>query len=109
MSSATEVANLRKHPRFIFDEPLPAVFNGVDVRVMNMSGGGLLVEHAEAFKVGSSSSVRLASDALKEETTFRAKIVWSKLSNTTNDKGKLLYRSGLSILDASGETLGFLG
>jgi len=109
MSTATEVANLRKHPRFIFDEPLSAVFNGVDVRVLNVSGGGLLVEHADAFKVGSSSSVRLASAALKEETTFRARIVWSKLSATMNEKGKLLYRSGLSILDASGESLGFLG
>ncbi len=107
--SSVEVANLRKHPRFFFDDPLPAVFNGVEMRVVNLSGGGLLVEHAEAFKVGSSSSVRMTSDALKEDTSFRAKVVWSKLSNTANEKGKLLYRSGLSILDASGETLGFLG
>ncbi|GEM_PF-4954012 len=109
MSSAIEVANLRKHPRFIFDDPMPALFNGVEVRVLNLSGGGLMLEHADAFKVGSSASVRIASAALQEETTFRAKVVWSKLSSTTNDKGKMLYRSGLSILDASAETLGFLG
>lgn len=104
-----ELRNLRQLPRFVMNDPLAASFAGFAVRVLNVSGGGLLVDHADALKVGMHGSFKIAVAALREENTFPATIVWSHLSKATNEKGKLLYNSGLRIDDPPSSTLGFLG
>ena len=104
-----EVRELRRHVRFLLEEPLAGTFGATPVAILNISGGGLQIEHAEPLKVGSHASVRLAVRLMNEETMFPASIVWSKLSTTTDPHGKHLYRSGMCIAQAHDSTYGFLG
>jgi len=106
--STSEVREIRQHPRFVV-EPIVATFGNAAVRVLDVSGGGLQIDHADPLKIGASGSMKIASATIQEEATFRATVVWSRLSKTTNGVGKLLYRSGLVIADAPASTYGFLG
>lgn len=105
---APEVREIRQHPRFVV-EPIVATFGTATVRVMNVSGGGLQIDHADPVKIGASGLMKIVSKALEEETTFRATVVWSRLSKTPSETGKLLYRSGLILADPPASTYGFLG
>ena len=92
------VEETRRTPRFVVRGIVAGYFGGSDVRLRDVSATGLQIEHASPLRPGMTSRAgfRIGSAS----ASFLATVVWSRLSTTKGQDGKLLYRSGLRSMDA---------
>lgn len=95
--------------RFNVRRPLPAQFLGLETAALNLSGGGLQIEHTEPLKLGAHGPLRVDDVSEGETLTFQARVVWSHLSRNIDPSGKFLYRSGLFLLEPPPSAIGALG
>jgi hypothetical protein len=97
MEKSDVVTNSRSEPRFVIDDPIPGYFGRVDVLVHDVSEGGMQIGHAEPLrpKLRARVGFRLGDF----NVAIDAVVMWCRLSTAANDKGKLLYRSGLKLED----------
>ena len=96
-----DVKNSRGPERFFLTEPLAGSFGSASVTILNISVDGLKVEHAQPIRLG--TRARLWFKRAEISVSVQAVVVWSHLSKTPNDKGKLLYHSGMRIENGSDE------
>jgi hypothetical protein len=90
-----DVKNSRGPERFLLTEPLPGSFGSASITILNISIDGLKIEHAQPIRLG--TRARLWFKRADISVSVQAVVVWSHLSKTPNDKGKLLYNSGMRI------------
>jgi PilZ domain len=91
------VTDSRAFPRFVVLDPLPGYFAGTDITILYMAEGGMQLQHAEPLKVNARARVgfRLGDQSM----SLPAIVVWSRLSKTTHEQGKLLDSSGIRLDD----------
>lgn len=89
-SATQQVVDLRRRPRFEVISPVRATFNGLPIRVVDVSAGGLQMEHASFLRLGTAGTVVISSD---EPLEVRTRVVWSRFSPSPQQPG---YRSGLA-------------
>lgn len=110
MSETPDLSDLRDSDRFISAQPVTGSLGSVTITIINLGIGGLQVEHADPLKIGNQARLALEIPAAKLPE-MRARVVWSRLSKTPNQKGKYLYRSGLRVdedKDILARSIGFL-
>lgn len=95
MDEQPDVRETRRDPRFIVTGNVSGFFGGIDVRLRDVARRGLQIEHAAPLKPG--ARARTGFRAGTTATSFAAVVVWSRLSTTAGENGKLLYRSGLKL------------
>ena len=87
----------RQHPRVTpVAEVQGSVRGGVDVRVLNLSPGGALIEHAEPVAPGGTRILFLRLHG--QDLWLRAHVAWSQVHRRETkppDAPRLIYRSGL--------------
>src|SRR5437868_4976196 len=81
--------------RFVVNEPLIGSFGSAAVTILNMADLGLQVEHAQPLRLGTKARLWFRRGDIG--ASVQAIVVWSHLSRTPNEQGKLLYHSGLRI------------
>ena len=86
---------LRSGERFSVIEPLIGSFGAVRVLVRNIAEQGVQVEHAEPLRIA--TCARLWFKRGEVAVSTQGMVVWSHLSRTPNDEGKLMYLSGLRL------------
>ena len=89
---------LREHrgaDRFVVNEPLAGSFGSAGVTILNMADLGVQVEHAQPLRLA--TKARLWFKRAEISASVQGIVVWSHLSRTPNEEGKLLYRTGLRI------------
>jgi len=96
--SAIEITDGRSAPRYLVLRELPAAFASYAVTVVNVSAAGLLIEHAQPIRIGSTGrfSIQLPGAV---SPVLQARVIWSRLGSNLNLEGKALYRSGLLSVD----------
>jgi hypothetical protein len=93
--TTSDVRDLRAAQRFIADRPMEGRFGRLQVRICDLAECGLQIEHAEPLKIATKAVVgfKLAEITI----TVPGIIIWSRLSQTPNEQGRLLYRSGVRL------------
>jgi hypothetical protein len=102
------VTDARRRARFNLLTPLGAQFGGQPATVRNISAEGLGLRHAAQVRVSSVVSVRIDAPENDSATLIPCRVVWSRLC-PGGENGKLVYDSGLLILDDSSAVAGLLG
>jgi len=90
-----EVRELRSGERFSVTEPIAGSFGAVRVLVRNIAEQGVQVEHTEPLRIATRARLWFKRGDISVST--QGMVVWSHLSRTPNDEGKLLYLSGLRL------------
>ena len=90
-----EVAELRQAGRYIVLEPLDGSFGSATVTLCDVSERGLQIEHAQPLRIATSGRLWFKRGDVSVST--QATVVWSRLSQTPNLAGKLMYRSGVTV------------
>jgi hypothetical protein len=98
---SSEIRDLRTIERYVVAEPLVGSFGAAAISVIDIAEQGAQIEHPQPLRLGSRG--RLWFRRGDVSGSVHALVIWSRLSQTPNDEGKLLYRSGLR-LDEEGET-----
>ena len=93
-----EVIDLRKAERFTVVQPIDGTFGGSEMSVKNIGVTGLQIVHAHPMRIGTRARVVFRSGGV--DVTTQAHLIWSHLSRTPDDSGKLLYVSGLHVDNA---------
>lgn len=88
-----ELRNTRRRARFVFKQTVEATFNASPVRLCNISGTGVQIEHPDPLKHLGMLVVILPRSI--DTISLRGEIVWSRLGRTPNSAGEYLYRSGI--------------
>src|SRR5439155_22228550 len=96
-------AELRVAGRFAASEPLTGMFGAVEVTLFDLGALGAQIDHAHPLRLGITGRLSIHRDG--GETVVSARVVCSKLSQTPNQYGKYLYRSGLRIAEQPTEFL----
>jgi hypothetical protein len=91
----TSVKDHRAADRFIVIEPLPGSFGGAAVTILNMAHQGVQIEHAQPLRLSTKARLWFKHGAVA--ASVQGTVLWSHLSRTPNEQGKLLYRSGVRI------------
>lgn len=99
MDDQTEIDDSRSVQRYIVRAPLAGFFGSIAMRIIDIGEAGLHIEHAEPLKP--TSKGRVGFRTVEHTVSCAAVVIWSRLSKTTNEQGKLLYRSGVRITDGS--------
>ena len=81
--------DLRTADRYIVVSPLTGSFGSAGVTVLDICEHGVQIEHAQPLRIGTRS--RLWFRRGETATSNQAIVVWSRLSKTPNEEGKLLY------------------
>jgi hypothetical protein len=90
-----EVIDLRKGDRFTVLVPLAGTFGTSDITVANIALVGLQIVHAQPLRIGTRARVTVHHADISVVT--QARLLWSHLSQTPDDSGKLLYVSGIRL------------
>ncbi len=90
-----DVRDSRKAERFIADRPIEGHFGGTDVTIWDLAESGLQMEHAEPLKIATKGRVGFKLDEMT--VTVPGIVIWSRLSQTPDARGRLLYRSGVRL------------
>ena len=96
MEKTDGVTDSRAFRRFVLLDPVTGYFGGTDIKIIEISEGGMQIEHAEAITVRAKARVEFRIGDVS--TSLTAILVWSCLSKTTN-QGGLFYRSGIKVDD----------
>ena len=86
------VVDTRKGDRFYATDPILGTFNGAEVPVMNVSGGGAMIQHAQPIRIG--THARLAFKHGEITASVSVRVMWSHLAQTGEG---LAYRSGVMV------------
>jgi hypothetical protein len=89
------ILDLRRGARYITSATLRGSFGASEVVVIDLANAGLRIAHSHPLRIG--TSARLWFQGINASISMQARVIWSHLSKTTDDKGKLLYSSGLKI------------
>ena len=89
------IEDLRSNDRFTISGPLPGSYGSASINVVNLSANGALIEHGQPIRLG--TVARFWFRRSDVAVSVQALTIWSRLSKTKDDKGKLLYMSGLRI------------
>jgi hypothetical protein len=90
-----DIKDLRASQRFLVTEPLAGSFGSASIAVLDISEHGVQVEHAQPVRIG--TRARLWFKRGDIAVNIQGRVTWSHLSKTPNEKGKLLYRSGIQL------------
>ncbi len=96
-----EIRDLRHIERYIVAEPLLGSFGATAISVVDIAEVGAQIEHSQPLRLGSRGRLWFKRGDIAG--SVHALVIWSRLSQTPNEEGKLLYRSGLR-LDEAGES-----
>jgi hypothetical protein len=91
----SDVHDLRGSERFVAERPIEGFFGGTDVTIRDLCETGLQIQHAEPLKLAAKGRVGFTVDEMK--ITVPAIVIWSRLSQTPDARGRLLYRSGIRL------------
>ncbi len=86
---------LRSVERYIVDTPFSGSFGAASVSVLNIGTRGVFIEHAHPLRIRTTARLWFKRDEVT--VSSQGTVVWSHLSKTANEKGKLLYNSGIHI------------
>ncbi|HET7712238.1 MAG TPA: hypothetical protein VFL80_09950 [Thermoanaerobaculia bacterium] len=92
-----DVPDLRSEDRYIIDVPIKGSFGAASVAVLNIGSHGVFIEHAQPLRIR--TTARLWFKCEDVTVSAHGTVVWSHLSKVANEKGKLLYNSGIRIDD----------
>jgi PilZ domain-containing protein len=98
-----EIKDLRSIERYVVVEPLLGSFGAAAISVLDIAEQGAQIEHPQPLRLGARG--RFWFKRRDVAVSMHAIVIWSRLSQTPNDEGKLLYRSGLRV-DEQGESFG---
>jgi hypothetical protein len=90
-----EVKNLRSAERWWLVESIVGSFGAAEVTVVNVTEQGAHLIHAQPLRLATRARLRFKRGEIMANVP--GMVVWSHLSKTPNEKGKLLYESGLRI------------
>lgn len=90
-----ELRELRGAERYVVLEPLPGSFGSASVFVHDICEHGVQIVHAHPLRIG--TTARLWFRRGITAAASQASVVWSRLSQTSDDEHKLLYRSGVRL------------
>jgi hypothetical protein len=96
-----DLRDLRAIERYAMAEPLLGSFGAAAIAFVDIAEAGAQIEHPQPLRLGSRG--RLWFRRGDVSASVQALVIWSRLSQTPNEEGKLLYRSGLR-LDEPGES-----
>jgi PilZ domain len=96
---SSDVKELRFTLRFVATSPLTGSFGTASIAIIDIGETGAQVEHPQPLRLATKGRLSFRGGA----DTFASYgvVVWSHLSKTPNEKGKLLYRSGVRFEDDS--------
>lgn len=89
------VQDSRGAERFVARHPIEGRFGRTDVTIWDLAESGLQMEHAEPLKIATKGLLGFKLDEIT--VTVPGIVIWSHLSKTTDEKGRLLYRSGVRL------------
>ena len=92
---------LRSYERYTVHERLQGSFGSAEIFVLNIGEQGAQIEHAHPLRIA--TTARLWFKRGEIAVSVQGLVMWSKLSKTPNQQGKLLYRSGLRIEEGASE------
>lgn len=98
------VKDLRTDERYVVIEPLVGSFGAARISVIDIAEQGAQIEHPQPLRLGARGRLWFKRGDIA--ASVHALVIWSRLSQTPGDDGKLLYRSGLRLDEAGG---GFAG
>lgn len=104
-----DVEDLRHHQRFVVVRPLRGELMGSPARILDLSVGGFGLSHPLHVRVGSSHPLRIRDSEFGEVIPFHTTVMWSRISGEKDDRGALLYASGVRIDDDISEVGGKIG
>ncbi|HWS73066.1 MAG TPA: hypothetical protein VN605_13190, partial [Thermoanaerobaculia bacterium] len=93
-----ELRELRAAERYVVVEPLPGSFGSASVSVHDICEHGVQIVHAHPLRIGTTARLWFRRGITVAAST--ATVVWSRLSQTPDSEGKLLYRSGIRLTTA---------
>jgi hypothetical protein len=93
-----ELRELRAAERYVVLEQLPGSFGSASISVHDICEHGVQVLHAQPLRIG--TTARLWFRRGTTVAASQATVIWSRLSQTPNAEGKLLYRSGVRLASA---------
>ncbi len=94
---SSDITELRATERFVATEPLHGSFGAASITIVNIGETGTQIEHPQPLRLA--TRARLSFKQGDDTFAAVAVLVWSHLSKRPNDKGKLLYRSGIRFED----------
>lgn len=98
-----EIKDLRSIERYVVVEPLLGSFGAAAISVLDIAEQGAQIEHPQPLRLGARGRFWFKRGDVA--VSMHAIVIWSRLSMTPNEEGKLLYRSGLRV-DEQGESFG---
>ena len=90
-----DIRDLRAIERYVVVERLVGSFGAAAISIIDIAEQGAQVEHPQPLRLGARG--RLWFKRSDVSASVSAIVIWSRLSQTPNDEGKLLYRSGLRL------------
>lgn len=96
---AIEIKELRSAERYVPADTLAGSFGSTEVSIINVSAGGLQIQHPLPIRIGSASRVWFRIRELS--VTTQGRILWSHLSKAQDTSGKMQYQSGIKVDDPS--------
>ena len=97
-----EIKELRLEERYLVVEALAGSFGAAAIRILDLSQNGMQIEHPQPLRLGTRS--RLWFRRGDVAISVHGMVIWSRLSKTPNQEGKLLYRTGIR-LELNGEDM----
>ncbi len=94
---SSDITELRATERFTAAEPLKGNFGVASITIVNIGETGAQIEHPQPLRLA--TRARLAFKRGDNAFAAYGVLLWSHLSKRPNDKGKLLYRSGIRFED----------
>ncbi|MCU1347669.1 MAG: hypothetical protein JWO56_699 [Acidobacteria bacterium] len=91
----SDIQELRAAERYMVVEPLAGSFAAASVWVHDICEHGVQIVHPQPLRIGTKS--RLWFKRGRTTAATQATVVWSRLSQTPDAEGKLLYRSGVRL------------
>lgn len=96
-----EIREQRQEERYQVVEALSGSFGAAAIRILDLSQQGMQIEHPQPLRLATRS--RLWFKRGDVALSVQGLVIWSRLSKTPNQEGKLLYRSGIRLTGDSDE------
>ncbi len=93
----TDVHELRSYERYSLNERITGSFGSAEIHVVDIGEQGAQIEHAQPLRIA--TVARLWFKRGDVALNAQALVMWSRLSKSPNQQGKLMYRSGVRIED----------
>jgi hypothetical protein len=103
---SSDVKDLRSTQRFVTTEPLTGSFGTAAIAIVDIGETGAQVEHSQPLRLATRG--RLTFRRGSDTFAGYGLVVWSHLSRMPNERGKLLYRSGIRFEDDAADFSGLI-